>query len=254
MNKNEIVTKIKEHKKKVAICIVALLLIGGTSVYAISNNSNGTTSKDKEQTEISTKGNDKENTSTDSGNSDSSQGNDDEKKDTSNSADDTSNGGSSNNGSSSNDKPSGGGSDKPADKPSNGGGSSSSGGSSKPSTPEHTHSWVAVNKTVNHKEEGHYETVVVTPAWTENIPIWGQDERSVCNQCGKDITGGESAHNKAHAMAGEPGGWHSEWVDIQIGTDTVNHPAVTKQQWVVDRAAWTETVLDYYKCSCGATK
>lgn len=153
-----------------------------------------------------------------------------------------SNGGSAGNGNSgSSEKPA----DKPADKPSNGGGSNK---------PSHEHSWTAVYKTVNHPEQGHNEQYVTKPAWTENIPIWGQDERSICNQCGKDITGGESAHNKAHAMAGEPGGWHSEWVDIQIGTDTINHPAEYGTRWVVDKAAWSEQVLDYYKCSCGATK
>ncbi len=34
----------------------------------------------------------------------------------------------------------------------------------------------------------------------------------------------------------------------------VNHPAVTEKKWVVDKAAWTETVIVGHSCSCGATK
>ena len=34
----------------------------------------------------------------------------------------------------------------------------------------------------------------------------------------------------------------------------INHPAVTEDRWVVDKAAWSETVTTGYKCSCGATK
>ena len=39
--------------------------------------------------------------------------------------------------------------------------------------------------------------------------------------------------------------------------ETVHHPAVTHEEkvWVVDQAAWDETVVTGYVCSgCGATK
>jgi len=55
-------------------------------------------------------------------------------------------------------------------------------------------------------------------------------------------------------MAGERGGFRTEWRNVQTGTNTVNHPAVTKKKYVVDKAAWNETVTTGHKCSCGASK
>ncbi|WRK55524.1 hypothetical protein SD457_12525 [Coprobacillaceae bacterium CR2/5/TPMF4] len=40
----------------------------------------------------------------------------------------------------------------------------------------------------------------------------------------------------------------------KVQIDTIHHDAVTKQVWIVDQAAWDETVITGYKCSCGATK
>lgn len=158
----------------------------------------------------------------------------------------TSTGGStSNSGSSSNSKPSTGGSSSNS-KP-------STGGTSKPDT--HTHNWVAVTEQVHHDEQGHWEEYVVSQAWTEEVPVYEEREISVCSTCGADITGGEAAHIKNHMMNGENGAWHSEWKRVQTGTNKIEHPAVTDKKWVVDKAAWTETVTTGYKCSgCGATK
>ena len=160
---------------------------------------------------------------------------------------------SSNSGSSSNSKPSTGGSSSNS-KPSTGG-SSNSGGTSKPES--HTHNWVAITEQVHHDEEGHWEEVVVKPAWTESIPVYEDQARDICNTCNADLTGTDiAAHVKKHMMAGEDKGGHrTEWVQVQVGTNSVNHPAVTEKKWVVDKAAWTETVTTGYKCSgCGATK
>ena len=64
-----------------------------------------------------------------------------------------------------------------------------------------------------------------------------------------------AAHVKKHMMAGEDKGGHrTEWVQVQVGTNSVNHPAVTEKKWVVDKAAWNETVTTGYSCNCGATK
>jgi len=54
-------------------------------------------------------------------------------------------------------------------------------------------------------------------------------------------------------MNGERGGWHSEWQNTQVGSNTVNHPAVYDKKYVVDTAAYNETVTTGHKCSCGAT-
>lgn len=149
-----------------------------------------------------------------------------------------------------------------ANKPSNGSGSSSSGSgtpnsggnSNTPNPPAHSHSWNPVTDTVWHDEVGHYETVVIKDAWTEEIPIYEEREVLICNGCGADITSDPTTHNRNHALNGEKGGWHTDWKQVQVGTDKINHPAVTEDRWVVDKAAWSETVTTGYKCSCGATK
>ncbi|WP_288478783.1 hypothetical protein [uncultured Clostridium sp.] len=136
---------------------------------------------------------------------------------------------------------------KPENKPSNG-------GTSKPS---HTHNWVAQTKQVHHKEQGHYENVLVKPAWTEEVPVYEERARDICNTCNADITGTNiAAHVKKHMMAGEDKGGHrTEWRKVQVGTKTVKHDAVYSKKWVVDKKAWTETVVIGHKCSgCGQTK
>lgn len=62
-------------------------------------------------------------------------------------------------------------------------------------------------------------------AWTEQVPVYSSKEVSICNVCGQDITGNTSAHAKAHMMAGEGSGHHSEVRKTVSGYNTVNHPA-----------------------------
>lgn len=120
----------------------------------------------------------------------------------------------------------------------------------------HTHSWNPITEQVHHDEVGHWEDVVVKPAWTESIPVYEDQARDICNTCNADLTGTDiAAHVKKHMMAGEDKGGHrTEWVQVQVGTNNVNHPAVTEKKWVIDKAAWTETVTVGHSCSCGATK
>ena len=162
---------------------------------------------------------------------------------------------SSNSGSSSNSKPSTGGSSSNS-KPSTGG-SSNSGGTSKPEA--HTHNWVAITQQIHHDEEGHWEEYVVSQAWTEEVPVYEQRETLICNDCGADLTSMSdselTAHIKSHILNGGKGSWRTEYKQVQVGTNKIEHPAVTDKKWVVDKAAWTETVTTGHKCSgCGATK
>ena len=158
------------------------------------------------------------------------------------------------NGNTSSNKPSSG--STSTNKPSTGGNTSTSTPNkpSEPSKPSHSHDWVAETETVHHKEEGHWEDIVINPAWTEEIPVYEDREVAICNGCGADITSDPTTHNRNHAINGEKGGWHTEWQQIQVGVDKIEYPAVTDTKWVVDKAAWTETVTKGYKCSCGATK
>lgn len=62
-------------------------------------------------------------------------------------------------------------------------------------------------------------------AWTESVPVYGTKEVSICNVCGADVTGNTSAHSKAHMLAGEGSGHHSEVRQVVTGYNSVNHPA-----------------------------
>ena len=97
-----------------------------------------------------------------------------------------------------------------------------------PSQPEQkpqecVHNWVY------HPEQGHENTYTVIE---EVYEPW-----DCCNVCGADCTADPSSHMKEHALAGEGGGWHTEYFKTK---------EVTKTEWVVDVPAYTE-------CSgCGA--
>ena len=174
-----------------------------------------------------------------------------------------------NSGSSSNNKPS----SKPnsgSNKPNSGNGSNSKpshkpdSGSSKPnngnssnSKPSHTHTWVNVTKTVNHPAVTHQEDVYenrqvkVKDAWDEKVYV---KTEQICRQCGFRTSNpdemGEHMLENGHSC-------HSQ--DIY---KTVHHDAVYETQrvktgtkTVVDKAAWTETVVIGQKCSsCGKRK
>ena len=137
-------------------------------------------------------------------------------------------------------------------KPSNSSNSSNS-NSSKPA--EHTHNWVAQYKTVTVPEKGHNEQVLVQAAYDEQVPITEMKAHDICNVCGADITNNVTAHTKAHALAYEGGGWHTEWKEEVTGYQTVHHDAVYETRYVVDSPATTKQELTGYKCSgCGKTK
>lgn len=162
-----------------------------------------------------------------------------------------------NKGSNSNSKPSSGSSSN-SNSSNNTGGSSTSGstgGNTSNKEESHTHNWVPITSVVHHDEQGHNEKILVSEAWTEEIPIYGDKEVAICNGCGADITNNPTEHNMNHMLNGEKGGWHTEWKQVQVGTNKINHDAVYEDKWVVDKAAWDETVTTGYKCSsCGATK
>ena len=103
----------------------------------------------------------------------------------------------------------------------------------------------AWTETIDHPEEGHYETVTITDkeAWDE--PVY--DYCTVCNVCGEiigsnylgihDTLDDHYAKTGCAANQGYTG-------NVQKQVDTIHHPAETheEQQWVVDKEAWTETI------------
>ena len=162
-----------------------------------------------------------------------------------------------NKGSNSNSKPSSGSSSN-SNSSNNTGGSSTSGstgGNTSNKEESHTHNWVPIISVLHHDEQGHNEKVLVSEAWTEEVPIYEEQYRAICNTCGEDITSNYAEHIKQHMLNGEGGSYRNEVVQIQVGTNKINHDAVYEDKWIVDKAAWDETVTTGYKCSsCGATK
>lgn len=133
---------------------------------------------------------------------------------------------------------------KPASAAGSKGTDSSSGTANKPAA--HTHTWVKyVANTINHPEQGHYETKVVKAAYDE--PQY--DYHYVCLKCGEDLGTDDTTDLLDHGDVCD-GNYTSKLV--QVGS--IHHDAVTEQVYVVDQAAYTENVYGE-KCSvCGATK
>ena len=145
---------------------------------------------------------------------------------------------------------------KPSHKPDSGSSKPNSGNSSN-SKPSHTHNWVNVTKTVNHPAVTHQEDVYenrqvkVKDAWDEKVYVKSVQE---CRQCG--FTTSNPDEMTEHMLEN---GHTCTFHDIY---KTVHHDAVYETQrvkvgtkTVVDKPAWTETVVTGKKCSsCGATK
>lgn len=133
---------------------------------------------------------------------------------------------------------------KPASAAGSKGTDSSSGTANKPAA--HTHTWVKyVVNTIQHKEEGHYETKVVKAAYDE--PQY--DYHYVCLKCGKDLGTDDTTDLLDHEDVCD-GNYTSKLV--QVGS--IHHDAVTEQVYVVDQAAYTENVYGERCSGCGATK
>ena len=121
---------------------------------------------------------------------------------------------------------------KPASVAGSKGTDSSSGTANKPAA--HTHTWVKyVANTINHPEQGHYETKVVKAAYDE--PQY--DYHYVCLKCGKDLGTDDTTDLLDHEDVCD-GNYTSKLV--QVGS--IHHDAVTEQVYVVDQAAYTENV------------
>ena len=120
--------------------------------------------------------------------------------------------------------------------------------------PEHKHNWIANTTVVHHEEKGHMEKYVIKEAWDEKVVEYVDYAWDCCNVCGANVTGFAGDHAYQHAIKGEGGGHHTEY-DTREEISYIHHDAEYGERWVVDQAAWDETVITGYHCSgCGATK
>ena len=121
------------------------------------------------------------------------------------------------------------------------GGSTSDGGSGKT-----YHE--AVYKTIHHDAEYEDVYVVDQEAYSYEEPVYEERQITVCHVCGAEFdtsydTSAFWTHNKAHALAGEGSGYHSDVRKVQVGTNTVNVPEEGHYEKKLVKAAWDEKVL-----------
>lgn len=139
-------------------------------------------------------------------------------------------------------------------KPSGSNNSNSGSSSKKDDTPAHVHKYDIYHPAVTHTEKVFHPAVTHTET-VHHPAVTHTESRSICNGCGKDITGNERNHVESALLAGNDacGAWHSEPRTV---TDSA---AYDETVTITDSAAWEETVTitdsaAYYTCSCGATK
>lgn len=87
---------------------------------------------------------------------------------------------------------------------------------------------------IHHDEVGHWETQVIQEEWDQ--PIY--ERKIIGNQTGRIYNSLDE-----FSMQDDDGGYHVG--DVQVGT--THHDAVTQQVWVVDQAAWDQTVIVGYR-------
>ena len=107
--------------------------------------------------------------------------------------------------------------------------SSSSSSTSKPSKPAHTHNW-----------QPRYQTTYKTVTDYETQPVY--ENRTICNYCGKDITG-----NTDHIVWCGPNGEGASYSIKPVQTGTKQVAVGTHQEPA------GQTIVGY-TCTCGATK
>ena len=91
-----------------------------------------------------------------------------------------------------------------------------------------------IYQTIHHDEVGHWETQVIQEAWDQ--PIY--ERKIIGNQTGRIYNSLDE-----FSMQDDDGGYHVG--DVQVGT--THHDAITQQVWVVDQAAWDQTVIVGYR-------
>ncbi len=101
----------------------------------------------------------------------------------------------------------------------------------------------AVYKTVNHPAETEKVWVVDKEAYTYEEPVYEYKVRTICNECGADITGDVDNHIYNHIINGQNGSYSAKKIEVQVGTKTVEVPEQGHWETKVVKEAWTEKVL-----------
>lgn len=113
--------------------------------------------------------------------------------------------------------------------------------SSKPTPkPQHTHSWTNITEKVK---------VVDKKAYTYEEPVYEEHDRTICNDCGADVTDLSSSefgkHFANHLENGGKGSYRNEWVNVQVGTKTITVP---------EQSHYENKVIGRKCSTCGKTE
>ena len=220
---NSIKEKISKHKRVSVVVLLLFLLIGGTVGYVLITNSATNNNPKVTQTNNQNKNHDTNVTGSKDDKKSDDKKNEDKKTDTKPKAtvapsndvaveetkNTTSNNVSNNTSTTTNNTTSN---------------STSSNNTPAPCVPTYT--------TVNHPEQGHYETHVVQEAWDDDqyeFKVVGIQSGHIYDSVSDFINNGDLYGDDNYASR-------------QVKVGTIHHDAVTTQVWVVDQAAWTETV------------
>lgn len=125
-------------------------------------------------------------------------------------------------------------------------------------------------KRIHHDAVTHTEQVIVTPAFDEEVPVYKTvpvGGPSYCNTCGAELSSTNYEELDKHFsdsldrwFAGEISadevcnGWHGTIIgeeEVQVGTEIKHHPAVTREETIIDSPSYDEIIRTY---SDGSTK
>ena len=134
---------------------------------------------------------------------------------------------------------------KPANQNSNTSSKPAAGSASSGNTSSTTKKWhEAQYEYIQHPAETKQVWVVDQEAYTYEKPVYEEVERAICNNCGADITDCLDEHMIEHALNGTGKyGYRGEWVEMQVGTETVTVREKGHWETQMVKEAWTEKKL-----------
>lgn len=101
----------------------------------------------------------------------------------------------------------------------------------------------AVYEYIEHPAVTEQVWVVDKAAYTYEEPVYETQWRTICNDCGADITGNAVSHAGLELKNGGKGSYRAEPREVQIGTKTVTVPEEGHYETRVVKEAWTEKKL-----------
>lgn len=113
---------------------------------------------------------------------------------------------------------------------------------SQTSTTEHIHSFEEHVEVIYHPEEGHYEEYCVSEGYTEErYEVYSY----YCYRCGEIMDDWDTFLIMEHS------GMHGAYGTGRVLVETIEHPTVYEEAWVVDKEAYYEEVVTNICSQCG---